>query len=130
MSTPDWADNLMTGNERIAAGLANLAKALGQLAPAVIDVSTVIIGADGTAAGQYRVPYKALTVDSQSAQLLTVANGPRSTAPASGPGVAYVPAGKFRVLNLTGYAWTIYGGTPGDKVTVSAYASPQPPAAT
>lgn len=32
--------------------------------------------------------------------------------------------------NMKGYAWTLYGGNPGDLVTVQAFAKPLPPAGT
>lgn len=68
------------------------------------------------------------TTAAVAAQPLTLAAGTPSgaTAPTQGPGVAVVPAGKGGVFNLRGNSLTVWGGTPGDVVTVQAFTQPQP----
>lgn len=64
-----------------------------------------------------------------AAQPLTLVAGTAggTAAPANGPGVAVIPAGKGGVFNLRGHSLTIWGGTPGDVVTLQAFTHPQPP---
>lgn len=124
------ADAWLEAHRKLAGAVGDLGKLLDDLTPRVIGVQTVVLDAGGTAAVQYRVPFRAISVDSQSAHVLTVANMPlQSAAPASGPGVAFVRAGGFSVINFRAYQWSIYGGAAGELVTVTAFAGPQPPTA-
>lgn len=108
--------------------LGDLTGVLRMLIPQVIGVSTVMLDAAGTAQLQYRIPYRALFVDSQSAQKLTVASSPlESAAPGPGAGVAVIRAGGAVVVNFTANVLSLYGGTQGDLVTITAFANPQPP---
>lgn len=111
---------------RLTGVMGDLTKVLDRMAPTVIGVQTVILDANGCHTVQYRLPYASLFVDSQSAQLLTIANSPLQTgAPNAGPGVAFVRPGGNAIINFRAYQWSIYGGLPGDKVTVTAFAHPQ-----
>lgn len=66
---------------------------------------------------------------SQVSQLLTIAGMPlQESAPPSGPGVAIIRRGGSSLVNLRAYAWSLYGGNPGDVITVTALGSPQAPA--
>jgi hypothetical protein len=122
--------NLALAHDRLTAVIGDLSGALVKMAPRVIGVQTVVLDANGTAAGQYRLPYQSLFVDSFSASLLTIASMPlQSAAPNAGPGVALIRPGGAAVVNLRSYLWSVYGGTPGERVTVTAYANPQPPTA-
>lgn len=124
---PEWLGELTGHYHRMHAALGDMTRALHKLVPLVLGSETVVLDVNGQAAKQFRVPFKCITVDSQSAKVLTVEAAPLSTQPNAGPGVAFVRAGGFVVCNLTSYTWSIYGGNPGDLVTVTAYANPQPP---
>jgi hypothetical protein len=105
--------------------MGDLTKVLDRMTPVVIGVQTVVLDSVGCATVSYRLPYQSLFVDSASAQLLTVANSPLQTgAPNAGPGVAFVRPGGNAVINFRAYQWSVYGGLPGDKVTVTAFAHP------
>lgn len=122
---------LAATHERLVTVIGDLSGALVKMAPRVIGVQTVVLDALGTASGQYRLPYQSLFIDSFSASTLTVASMPlQSAAPNAGPGVALVRPGGAAVVNLRSYLWSVYGGTPGERVTITAYANPQPPTAT
>lgn len=106
-------------------------KALENLAPSVvIGSATYQLDAAGQAVEQYRAPFAALAVTSGSAQQLIVSTGPRGVAaPGPGPGTAIVPNLGHVTVNLRGNAWSIYGGLPGDLVTVQAFSKPMVPVA-
>jgi hypothetical protein len=124
----DQAVPLADAAGQLAGVIGDLSALVQRMAPTVIGVQTVALDANGTAAVSYRVPYQAITVDSQSAKVLTVANMPlQGAAPASGPGVAFVRIGGFAVQNFRGYAVSVYGGNQGELVTIAAYGTPLPP---
>lgn len=106
-------------------------KVLEGLAPSVVlGEGTYQLDALGQAAEQYRAPFAALAVTSGSAAQLLVSAGPRAVAaPGPGPGVAIVPTLGHITANMKGNAWTIYGGLPGDLVTVQAFSKPMLPIA-
>jgi hypothetical protein len=117
-----FLDMLGALNTRIG----DLGTLLDEMAPRVISTETVVLDANGTATRQYRVPYRSLGVDYFGAATLTVAAAPLAQfAPGPGPGVGKVGPGGFAVLNFRAYEWTLYGN-PGDLITVTAYARPQP----
>lgn len=106
--------------------IGDLGTLLDELAPRVISTETVVLDANGTATRQYRVPFRSLGVDYFGATTLTVAAAPLAQfAPGPGPGVGKVGPGGFAVLNFRAYEWTVYGN-PGELVTITAYARPQP----
>jgi hypothetical protein len=119
----------MIEHQSSAAGtLGDISRVLEQMAPRVVGLRTYVLDAFGTCGDQYRLPYRCITVMSQSAKLLTAFNQPiAESAPQAGPGVAYVRIGGYEVINFAGYAWSIYGGNAGELVTVTAYARPQQP---
>lgn len=113
---------------KLTGAVGDLSKVLDELVPRVIGLETVVLDANGTAMRQYRVPFRSLFVDSQSAKVLTVAGMPLQTsAPTAGPGVGFVRIGGAAVLNMRAYQWSIYGGNPGELVTVTVYGMPLPP---
>jgi len=109
--------------ERFQAAVGDMTKFLRLLEPAVcLDTRTVQLDANGQATAQFRVPFRAVHVTSQSAAALTItASPPAASAPANGPGVAMVHAGGQETFNIGGYAWSIYGGTAGEQVTVQTF---------
>ena len=110
------------------AAIGDLTAAVRSLAPVVLDVATFQLDANGQATRQYRVPFAAVAVTSGSLLTLTIASGPpQSAAPGSGPGAGQVPALGFAAHNIAGQAWTIYGGNPGEVVTVATFGRPVPP---
>lgn len=110
--------------------LGDVSRLLGELAPAVLGTRTYKLDANGAATDQYRIPYRCIVIDSQSQAQLTAANMTlQSEAPGIGPGVGFVRPGGFAVHNFRGYSWSVYGGNPGDLIAVTAYATPQDPAA-
>lgn len=121
-----WAE-LAGTNKQLAAAVGDLRGVLHALVPQVIGNQTVALDANGQAGGQFRLPYRCLVVDSQSAKVLTVANAPLGIQPGAGVGIGFVRVGGYSVLNIAGYTWAIYGGNAGELVTVAAYANPQQP---
>ena len=111
--------------------IGDLSKALEHLAPSVvIGEGLYQLDAAGQAAEQYRAPFAALAVTSTSGFPLIIAAGPKGiAAPGPGPGSSVVPAYGPVSVNMKGNAWTLYGGAPGDLVTVQALARPVAPAA-
>lgn len=109
--------------------IGDISTALQAMTPtAVLGEATYLLDSAGGAGDQYRIPFAALHVTSMSGSLLTVAASPRMTgAPRSGPGVALIPPGASRVCHMKGYAWSVYGGSPGEAVTVEAFTRPVPP---
>jgi hypothetical protein len=79
--------------------------------------------------GAYTINVYGLTATTAAAaaQPLTLVAGTAAgdTAPTIGPGVAVVRANSGGVYNLRSNALTVYGGTPGDQVTVQAFTKPQ-----
>jgi hypothetical protein len=107
--------------------IGDLSKALQHLAPGtVLGEATYALSAAGQAGDQYRAPYAALAITSFSASQLTITEGTlKASAPGPGPGSAIVAPRGFRVVNMKGYAWSLYGGQSGDLVTVEAFTRPQ-----
>jgi hypothetical protein len=111
------------------AAMGDMTKALRAMVPVVVDVRTVVLDANGQAEADFRLPFRAVSVTSASASTLTLSPGPKTTAaPTSGPGVCVIPARSFQTFNCSGYTWSLYGGSPGDQVTVQAFGTPVPPA--
>lgn len=114
--------------DALAKPIGDLTAAIRRMVPRVLSCELKQLDANGQATGQYRVPFQSLSFLSESSATLTVtSSAPGAGAPGPGPGTGRVPAGAFVVLNLSGYVWTIYGGNPGDLVTVQAFALPQIP---
>lgn len=106
----------------------DLSKAVDHFAPVVLGEATYVLDSNGQAAEVYRAQFQALNVISGSGnQLVIAADTKKGAAPGPGPGSAIVQPGGFSGVNMKGYAWTIYGGIPGDLVTVQALARPIPP---
>ncbi len=123
---PDLAGQL-TGLQK---AIGDLSGVLEQMSPRVIDSRIVALDANGQASGQHRLPFASLAVTSFSGSQLTIAAAPPAgSAPGPGPGVTQVAPRGFRVLNARAYAWSVYGGSPGDLVDIQAFSRPQPPAA-
>ena len=124
----ELAERLTESHRHVTAAVAGLSEALTELAPRIIAEETVMLDPNGAATRQYRVPFQCLYVESQSAKVLTVAGMSMQTAaPAAGTGVAYVRAGGATVANIRATVWSIWGGIPGDLVTVTVFSRPQPP---
>ena len=124
-------DDIPAYFQPMATAVGDLAKVLEHLAPSVvIGSNTFQLDASGQAAEQYRAPYAALTVTSTSAFPLIISAGPKGVAaPGPGPGSAVVPSYGHISVNMKGNAWSLYGGAPGDLVTVQALARPVAPLA-
>lgn len=124
-------DRLARGRETpgIVEAIGDLRNLLTALSPAVLGSATYQVGAAGNPVGeQYRLPFRALTVASTSTQYLVLTSDTlKQSAPSSGPGVAIIPPRGFYIANMTGNAWSIYGGLPTDQVTVTAFTRPLPP---
>jgi hypothetical protein len=114
----------------IVAAIGDLQQAIAAMSPAVLQTATYLLNAQGQAAEQFRVPYRALSVISLSNLPLTVSSAPlQASAPGPGAGAAVIPARGSATVNLSGNVLSVYGGSPGDVVTVTAYSRPMPPAA-
>lgn len=112
----------------LAGAVGDMRALLDRLTPAVLGQETVQLDSNGQAARQYRVPFSALSVDYFGTGNLTVAaQALREGAPGPGPGVAKVGPGGFAVVNFRAYQWSLYGGNPGELVTVNAFGQPVPP---
>lgn len=95
----------------------------------VLETASFKFNAAGVISRDYPVPYSAVTVISQSTAKVTIANQPNAgAAPTEGQGTAIVGPLGFGTYNLAGRSLTLYGN-PGDYVTITAYATPQTPAA-
>lgn len=104
---------------------------LKRLTPGIIGEELIALDANGTATKSFRVPFRAISVDSYSAKTLTIAAHPlREAAPGPGPGAAQVGPGGYSVINFEAYQYSVYGGSPGDLVVVTAFREPQPPIGT
>jgi hypothetical protein len=130
---PAGGDGTSRQAAELAARMAELTKVIGdlgplldELAPGVIGTETVILDANGQATKQFRVPFRSLGVDYFGATILTVTAAPLAgAAPGPGPGVAKLAPGGFSVVNMRAYVASFYGN-PGDLITFTAYAKPQP----
>lgn len=109
--------------------IGDMSAAVRWLTPSVLETSVAVLDANGQATKAFRVPFAALAVTSGSLKQLTVsaAGSTTSGVPGPGPGAGQVPALGFAAHNLSGYAWTVYGGSPGDVITVSTFGRPIPP---
>jgi|SRR5882724_2982317 len=118
----------------LAARMGELTKVIGdlgplldELAPGVIGTETLVLDSNGQAVKQFRIPFRSLGVDYFGATTLTVAAAPlASGAPGPGPGIGKIGPGGFAVLNMRAYVASFYG-LPGEVLTFTAYAKPQPP---
>lgn len=122
----DWAAHVV---ERYTAAVGDMTGLLAKLEPGkVADSRTVILDASGQATVQTRLPFQALHVTSHSENLLTITSStPQANAPTNGPGVGIVGIRGQQTFNMAGYCWSLYGGNPGDQVTVQAFTRPMPP---
>lgn len=122
----DWAAHVV---ERYTAAIGDMTKLLEKLEPCkVLDTRTVQLDASGQATVQTRLPFAALHVTSMSENVLTITSAtPQANAPANGPGVCIVGIRGQQTFNVAGYCWNIYGGNPGDLVTVQTFSKAMPP---
>jgi hypothetical protein len=108
-------------------GILTLAKA-----PPLNDVlgqMSQFIPANGVLQKGWSQNFESVTVTNFGTSQVTVtAQGLQSEAPSVGSGVAVVPAGVERTLQLRGLSVNIYG-TPGSLVELVAYSRPRPPQA-
>ena len=94
----------------------------------VLFSGTLAFDANGQISLDFQVDYAAVSIQSGSAQKVTVtAASPQSTAPTTGRGVHVVPANKAATLNIREKALTLYGNT-GDTVSLQVFTKAQPPA--
>jgi hypothetical protein len=80
----------------------------------------------GTAGAVYNAQMTVTQV-ANPAPLYVINQPPMQNNPTSGPGVAALRSGGMTAVNLRGYSYTIAGGSAGDLVTVTAFASNVPP---
>lgn len=114
-----------------------LAGAVGDLSDALrhmlkgtptLQTANYVVPASGVVTDTYNVPYAALAVISLSANPLVVTSTtPGTSAPGPGPGAFNVPVRGFAAVNIEGRVWSIYGGSPGDLITVTAFTKAVPP---
>lgn len=106
-----------------------LAQAMRNMLDAkTLDVVTVVIPASGSWEKSWHVQYNSVAVTSQSTAKVTISSaGAQLGAPTSGVGVAVLGPNRCGTFNINGHILSIYGN-PGDTVTVSVFACPQPPA--
>lgn len=111
------------------AAIGDLSDLLRMMLPgSVLGEDTYQLDRFGQAGDQYKIPFAALAISSTSAsQLSLCADTLKIGPPPSGPGVAVIPPRGFAVVNMKGYAWSVYGGTPGDQITIQAFTRPQVP---
>ena len=114
----------------VADAIGDLSKVMRALSPAVLGSATYQVGPAGNPPTEsYARRFEALTIASTSQQYLVLTSDTaKQSAPGSGPGVAIVPPRGFLVAHMTGHAWTVYGGLPGDQITMTAFTRPLPPA--
>lgn len=94
----------------------------------VLGVQTQAIPAGLAVEFDWHVPFSAVAVNIVGTGTLVIAAGTTGAgAPASGPGVAALPANRGGVFNLRGHSLTVYGTNAGDLVTVQAFTKPQAP---
>ena len=123
----ELAERMTESHRHVASAVTDLSALLTEIAPKVLGQESIVLDANGSATRQFRLPFQCVSVESQSAKVLTVAGGGGSAAPTVGPGVAYVRANGATVANIRAYQWSIWGGNAGDLVTVTVFSRPQPP---
>lgn len=93
----------------------------------VLESASFKFNAAGQISRDYPLPYAAVSIDSLSSGKVTAANAPAAAAaPTEGQGTAQVGPYGFGVYNLAGRSLTLYGN-PGDYVSITVFATPQPP---
>lgn len=92
-------------------------------------VETWVFPPDGIISRQWAVDYRsvAVTAFSTTEKVTVSSSAPAESAPTTGAGTAVLAPGKCGVFNVAGRALTLYG-KPGENVTISVFAKPQPPA--
>jgi hypothetical protein len=121
LAEPAWCGELR-------AAIGDMSDALKYLTPTpVLGSATYVLNAAGQATEQYRTPFRALAITSASAGQLTLSSSPpQASAPGPGVGSAIILPRGFAVVNMgPGYVWTIYGGSPGEQISVQAFTTPQ-----
>lgn len=129
MKAQDHAAAMVASIGHLDARVSQLAGALRDLIVCeTLATETRVLDATGQTFYNVNFTFASVAVTNLSSQKVTVTNmGPRDVAPTSGPGVGLVPAGKGATYNLAGSMLTFYGN-PGDTITFSVFARPQPPA--
>lgn len=125
---PSTAD-VMTGLGSVHDRVSALAAAIRELVIAeCLTTVTLAFGPDGYVEFDYPGTFASLSILNTSDQLVTVsASTPQETAPLTGIGVGLCPAGMGTVHNISAHSVTLYGNS-GDRVTLSVFSRPQPPA--
>lgn len=107
--------------------LGDMSGLLARMTPTVLGQKTIVLDSTGAASEQFRLPFGCLSVDYFGATTLTVAAHPlQVAAPGPGAGVAKIGPGGFAVINFKANVASFYGN-PGDVLTFTAMAQPQPP---
>ncbi len=128
--TEGRAEHAVITDPSLVKALGDLSRVLRRMAPLVLGTEVIALDASGQAARQFRVPFAAVAVLSESAAALIVTSStPGPGAPGPGPGAGRIPPRCYVVHNLAGYSWTIYGGAANDLVTVTTFGQAQTPAA-
>lgn len=114
----------------VSARVSALAAALRELVVAeTLTTVTVQVPPNGSAQFDWSAGFASVAVTNCTPDTVTVTTATAAdVAPATGTGVAKVPAGKGATHNLAGHALTLYGGATGGPVTLSVFARPQTPA--
>lgn len=85
--------------------------------------------ASGQITDSFRAPFGSVAVANHGTATVTLTNSPpASAAPQKGKGIHRIPAGGFKLANLAGTAYTLYG-TASEFVTVEVFTKAWPPAA-
>lgn len=129
MATRHHSDEVMTSLGTMHDRLSTLTTVLRDMVVhECLTTVTLAFDTEGVATFDWSAGFASVAITNTSAQSVTVtAATPTDTAPLTGSGVALVPAGKGATYNLAGHALTLYG-TAGDRVTLSVFSRPQPPA--
>lgn len=117
------ADHMARVVQGFGHAVGDMTKLLAKLEPAqVLDTRTVILDGSGQAAAQFRLPFAAVHITSLSQSVLTITAQPsQNNAPTNGAGVGLIGIRAVAAFNIGGYAWNLYGGTPGEQVTVQTF---------
>lgn len=121
--------DVMTGLGSVHDRLSALAAAIKELVIAeCLTTTTLQFGGGGYVEYDYPGGFASLAVLNTSTMLVTVsASTPQDVAPLTGVGVGLCPPSKGTVHNISAHSVTLYGN-PGDRVTLSVFSRPQPPA--